>query len=71
MKDAGKGKDVPFTWKGIRCVLGKWHFWVYTAYYTSDTLLFHIWVSVLTRTQVLHMQREHRILHESMVEELG
>jgi MFS transporter, ACS family, pantothenate transporter len=34
MVDAGKGKDVPFTWRGIHRVLLKWHFWVYTAYYT-------------------------------------
>jgi len=34
MVDAGKGKDVPFSWRGIRRVLLKWHFWVYTAYYT-------------------------------------
>lgn len=34
MIDAGKGKDEPFTWLGIKRVLGKWHFWVYTAYYT-------------------------------------
>ncbi|TVY47399.1 Pantothenate transporter [Lachnellula occidentalis] len=34
MIDAGKGQDEPFTWVGIRRVLGKWHFWVYTTYYT-------------------------------------
>jgi ACS family pantothenate transporter-like MFS transporter len=34
MIDAGKGKDEVMTWSGIRRVLGKWHFWVYTAYYT-------------------------------------
>lgn len=30
----GKGEDVRMTWTGIKRVLGKWHFWVYTAYYT-------------------------------------
>ncbi|KAL3417364.1 major facilitator superfamily transporter [Phlyctema vagabunda] len=34
MVDAGKGEDVPFTWAAIVRILGKWHFWVYTAYYT-------------------------------------
>jgi hypothetical protein len=34
MADAGKGKDVSFTWTGIKRILFKWHFWVYTAYYT-------------------------------------
>ncbi|KAH8807541.1 putative pantothenate transporter [Xylogone sp. PMI_703] len=30
----GKGEDVPMTLSGIARVLKKWHFWVYTAYYT-------------------------------------
>jgi ACS family pantothenate transporter-like MFS transporter len=34
MMDAGKGKDEPMTWRGVKQILGKWHFWVYTAYYT-------------------------------------
>ncbi|KAF4624226.1 hypothetical protein G7Y89_g13950 [Cudoniella acicularis] len=36
MIDGGKGQDKPFTWSGIRRILGKWHFWVYTAYYTEN-----------------------------------
>lgn len=34
MIDAGKGKDVPITLRDIKRILGRWHFWVYTAYYT-------------------------------------
>jgi len=34
MRDAGKGEDERMTWLGIKRVLKKWHFWVYTAYYT-------------------------------------
>jgi ACS family pantothenate transporter-like MFS transporter len=34
MRDAGKGEEVAFTWQGIKRIFGKWHFWVYTAYYT-------------------------------------
>lgn len=34
MVDAGKGKDLPMTWLDVKRILGKWHFWVYTTYYT-------------------------------------
>lgn len=34
MRKAGKQLDEPFTMKGLKRILGKWHFWVYTAYYT-------------------------------------
>lgn len=34
MKRAGKGLDEPFTLHGLKRVLKKWHFWVYTSYYT-------------------------------------
>ncbi|KAI5206504.1 putative pantothenate transporter [Aureobasidium subglaciale] len=34
MKNAGKQLDEPITWAGVTRVLKKWHFWVYTAYYT-------------------------------------
>lgn len=34
MVEAGRGEDEPVTWGGLKRVLGKWHFWVYTAYYT-------------------------------------
>jgi ACS family pantothenate transporter-like MFS transporter len=33
-KEAGKGLDEPVTVAGTLRVLKKWHFWVYTAYYT-------------------------------------
>jgi MFS transporter, ACS family, pantothenate transporter len=34
MRKAGKHLEEPFTFRGIKRVLRKWHFWVYTAYYT-------------------------------------
>lgn len=34
MRKAGKSLDEPVTWKGTKRVLSRWHFWVYTAYYT-------------------------------------
>lgn len=34
MDRAGKVLDEPVTFSGLRRVLGKWHFWVYTTYYT-------------------------------------
>ncbi|KAH8670149.1 putative pantothenate transporter [Tricladium varicosporioides] len=58
MTDAGKGKDEPFTWIGIKRVLGKWHFWVYTAYYTfficSENIggYMNLWLKSLKRYSV-------------------
>lgn len=34
MKRAGKDLEEPFTLHGLKRVLSKWHFWVYTSYYT-------------------------------------
>lgn len=34
MRRAGKQLEEPVTVRGLKRVLGKWHFWVYTAYYT-------------------------------------
>lgn len=34
MKRAGKQLEEPFTWLGAKRILKKWHFWVYTTYYT-------------------------------------
>lgn len=34
MKRAGKQLEEPVTMRGLKRVLGKWHFWVYTTYYT-------------------------------------
>jgi ACS family pantothenate transporter-like MFS transporter len=34
MKRAGKQPNEAITWTGVKRVLSKWHFWVYTAYYT-------------------------------------
>jgi ACS family pantothenate transporter-like MFS transporter len=34
MRKAGKALEEPITLKGVKRVLSRWHFWVYTAYYT-------------------------------------
>lgn len=34
MKRAGKQLEEPFTWRGAKRIVKKWHFWVYTTYYT-------------------------------------
>lgn len=34
MRRAGKQLQEPFTISGVKRVMKKWHFWVYTAYYT-------------------------------------
>ncbi|KAG6356878.1 hypothetical protein INS49_014753 [Diaporthe citri] len=34
MKRAGKQLEEPFTWREAKRILKKWHFWVYTTYYT-------------------------------------
>lgn len=34
MKRAGKQPNEQITWTGVKRVLSKWHFWVYTTYYT-------------------------------------
>ncbi|CRG82705.1 Pantothenate transporter liz1 [Talaromyces islandicus] len=34
MRRARKRPNEPITWTGVKRVLSKWHFWVYTAYYT-------------------------------------
>lgn len=34
MRKAGKHLEEPFTVQGLKRILKKWHFWVYTAYYT-------------------------------------
>lgn len=34
MRRAGKQLEEPFTMQGLKRVLKKWHFWVYTTYYT-------------------------------------
>ncbi|CAG8957213.1 hypothetical protein HYFRA_00009415 [Hymenoscyphus fraxineus] len=58
MVDAGKGKDEPVTFSGLKRVLGKWHFWVYTTYYTfficseNIGLYMNLWLKSLTRYSV-------------------
>lgn len=39
MRKAGKHLEEPFTMQGLERILRKWHFWVYTAYYTSVPVL--------------------------------
>lgn len=34
MKRAGKQLEEPFTIQALKRVVTKWHFWVYTTYYT-------------------------------------
>ncbi|CAD0011188.1 unnamed protein product [Aureobasidium pullulans] len=56
MKNAGKQLDEPITWVGVARVLKKWHFWVYTAYYTfficSENIggYMNLWLKSLDRT---------------------
>ncbi|CAG8976133.1 hypothetical protein HYALB_00002414 [Hymenoscyphus albidus] len=58
MVDAGKGKDEPVTFNGLKRVLGKWHFWVYTTYYTfficseNIGLYMNLWLKSLHRYSV-------------------
>jgi MFS transporter, ACS family, pantothenate transporter len=54
MKRAGRSLEEHFTLVVLEWILGKWHFWVYTAYYTQ------VWrptfrISTLTRLQVLNL----------------
>lgn len=55
---AGKQLEEPFTWRGILRVLKKWHFWVYTAYYTfficSENIgsYMNLWLKSLHRYSV-------------------
>ncbi|RFU31560.1 hypothetical protein B7463_g4773, partial [Scytalidium lignicola] len=54
----GKGEDMPMNWPGIKRVLKKWHFWVYTAYYTfficSENIgsYMNLWLKSLDRYSV-------------------
>ncbi|KUL86966.1 hypothetical protein ZTR_05768 [Talaromyces verruculosus] len=58
IKKAGKAVGEPVTWAGIKRVLGKWHFWVYTAYYTfficSENIgsYMNLWLKSLHRYSV-------------------
>ncbi|KAK8037720.1 MFS general substrate transporter [Apiospora marii] len=58
MKRAGKQLDEPFTLVGLKRILGKWHFWVYTAYYTfficSENIgtYMNLWLKSLNRYTV-------------------
>ncbi|OJD34151.1 major facilitator superfamily transporter [Diplodia corticola] len=58
MRKAGKHLEEPFTMKGLRRILKKWHFWVYTAYYTfficSENIgtYMNLWLKSLDRYSV-------------------
>ncbi|KAL5000857.1 major facilitator superfamily domain-containing protein [Aspergillus recurvatus] len=58
MRRAGKSLEEPITWKGTKRVLSKWHFWVYTAYYTfficSENIgsYMNLWLKSLNRYSV-------------------
>ncbi|OJJ61400.1 hypothetical protein ASPSYDRAFT_1173083 [Aspergillus sydowii CBS 593.65] len=58
MRKAGKGLEEPITWKGAKRVLSRWHFWVYTAYYTfficSENIgsYMNLWLKSLNRYSV-------------------
>ncbi|KAL1962660.1 hypothetical protein VTN77DRAFT_9294 [Rasamsonia byssochlamydoides] len=58
MKDAGKDLEEPITTAGLYRVLKKWHFWVYTAYYTfficSENIgtYMNLWLKSLNRYTV-------------------
>ncbi|KAL2815212.1 major facilitator superfamily domain-containing protein [Aspergillus cavernicola] len=58
MRKAGKSLEEPITWRGMKRVLSKWHFWVYTAYYTfficSENIggYMNLWLKSLDRYSV-------------------
>ncbi|KAH8690694.1 putative pantothenate transporter [Talaromyces proteolyticus] len=58
MKKAGKQLEEPITWVGAKRVLSRWHFWVYTTYYTfficSENIgsYMNLWLTSLNRYPV-------------------
>ncbi|KAH8660313.1 putative pantothenate transporter [Xylariales sp. PMI_506] len=58
MKKAGKQLEEPFSVAALKRILGKWHFWVYTAYYTfficSENIgsYMNLWLKSLNRYTV-------------------
>ncbi|ROW02926.1 hypothetical protein VSDG_01710 [Cytospora chrysosperma] len=58
MRRAGKQLEEPFTVQGLKRVLKKWHFWVYTTYYTfficSENIgtYMNLWLKSLDRYTV-------------------
>ncbi|KAI7778732.1 hypothetical protein LA080_001798 [Diaporthe eres] len=53
MKRAGKQLEEPFTWRGAKRILKKWHFWVYTTYYTENIGSYmNLWLKSLDRYTV-------------------
>ncbi|ROV93642.1 hypothetical protein VMCG_08106 [Cytospora schulzeri] len=53
MKRAGKQLEEPFTMQGMKRVLKKWHFWVYTTYYTENIGTYmNLWLKSLDRYTV-------------------
>ncbi|KAL4778526.1 major facilitator superfamily domain-containing protein [Aspergillus varians] len=58
MRKAGRSLEEPITWKGTKRVLSRWHFWVYTTYYTfficSENIggYMNLWLKSLNRYSV-------------------
>ncbi|CAH0057318.1 unnamed protein product [Clonostachys solani] len=58
MKKAGRDLEEPVTIAGLKRVVGKWHFWVYTTYYTfficSENIgsFMNLWLKSLNRYTV-------------------
>ncbi|KAL1870871.1 hypothetical protein Daus18300_004960 [Diaporthe australafricana] len=53
MKRAGKQLEEPFTLQGAKRILKKWHFWVYTTYYTENIGSYmNLWLKSLDRYSV-------------------
>ncbi|KAF4306983.1 major facilitator superfamily transporter [Botryosphaeria dothidea] len=53
MRKAGKDLEEPFTMQGLKRILRKWHFWVYTAYYTENIGSYmNLWLKSLDRYSV-------------------
>ncbi|KAM0704364.1 hypothetical protein Q7P35_008598 [Cladosporium inversicolor] len=61
MQKIGRALEEPFTLAGLRRVLGKWHVWVYTAYYTfficSENIggFMNLWLKSLGRYTVVEI----------------
>ena len=61
MQKIGRALEEPFTLAGLRRVLGKWHVWVYTAYYTfficSENIggFMNLWLKSLGRYSVVEI----------------
>ncbi|KAL1641944.1 hypothetical protein SLS58_005780 [Diplodia intermedia] len=53
MRKAGKHLEEPFTLKGLQRILRKWHFWVYTAYYTYSVSQINTYPTVINAITIV------------------